>query len=448
MASIVNQNAYGSALPNFRNLGILLRILLIVNVAALAAALVKSATLHGMWNELLEISAVVQPLLILSLLALMALNGVLKRLPYRLGMLAVIVLELALTALLYAAARPLLTEAAPLQRYWLLVFIVTVMLLVYFDLRGRALSPALTEARLQALQARIRPHFLFNSINAVLSLIRQDPKRAEVALEDMADLFRVLMADNRELTPLAREVELCRQYLDLEQLRLGERLQSRVAYRQNAGGRADSPAGAAAAARERGLSRHRAAQPSPASSASTSTPPGSRCTLVLRNPYQHRGQPPRRQQDGARQHPRAAAAALRCRSQRCPARIGDERLSGAHRHPVREGEDDMSEAPQSWVVIVDDEAPARAACAICSPIARRRAARGRRRGGERPGRGGPAVIAARRRGAARYPHAGDGRHRSRAAPAEARAAAGGDFHHGLRCLRASAPSKCTRSTIC
>ena len=57
------------------------------------------------------------------------------------------------------------------------------------------------------------------------SLIRQEPKRAETALEDMAELFRVLMADNRELTPLAREIELCRQYLALEQLRLGERLQ-------------------------------------------------------------------------------------------------------------------------------------------------------------------------------------------------------------------------------
>ena len=53
------------------------------------------------------------------------------------------------------------------------------VLAFYFHLRERALSPALTEARLQALQARIRPHFLFNSINAVLSLIRQEPKRAE-----------------------------------------------------------------------------------------------------------------------------------------------------------------------------------------------------------------------------------------------------------------------------
>jgi two-component system sensor histidine kinase AlgZ len=109
-------------------------------------------------------------------------------------------------------------------RYWLLVGLVTAMLLAYFDLRGRALSPALAEARLQALQARIRPHFLFNSINAVLSLIRQEPRRAETALEDMAELFRVLMADNRELTPLKREVELCKQYLNLEQLRLGDRL--------------------------------------------------------------------------------------------------------------------------------------------------------------------------------------------------------------------------------
>jgi two-component system sensor histidine kinase AlgZ len=91
-------------------------------------------------------------------------------------------------------------------------------------LRARAFSPALAEARLQALQARIRPHFLFNSLNAVLSLIRKDPKRAEGALEDLADLYRVLMADNRTLTSLADEIELTKRYLSLEQLRLGDRL--------------------------------------------------------------------------------------------------------------------------------------------------------------------------------------------------------------------------------
>jgi two-component system sensor histidine kinase AlgZ len=107
----------------------------------------------------------------------------------------------------------------------LLAGLGSALALAYLHLRARALSPALAEARLQALQARIRPHFLFNSLNAVLSLIRSDPRRAETALEDMADLFRVLMRDNRELQPLSMEVELCREYLGLEELRLGDRLQ-------------------------------------------------------------------------------------------------------------------------------------------------------------------------------------------------------------------------------
>jgi two-component system, LytTR family, sensor histidine kinase AlgZ len=225
MASSINQNAYSGALPNFRNLGIMARILVIVNVVAVAAAIVKSPDARSAWAQFIEIGALVEPLLVLSLLVLALLSDALRRLPYWLGAVAVLALELALTTGLYFGGRPLLGEdAAALWRYWVLVVLTTVMLLGYFDLRGRALSPALSEARLQALQARIRPHFLYNSINAVLSLIRQAPRRAEEALEDMAELFRVLMADNRELTLLAREVDLCRQYLGIEQLRLGERL--------------------------------------------------------------------------------------------------------------------------------------------------------------------------------------------------------------------------------
>ncbi len=225
MASIVNQNAYVSALPNFRNLGVMLRILVIVNLLAAGAAAVKSTRLNELWRELLEVSFVVEPVLILSLLALIALGGLLKRLPYFLGAFAVVAIEFAIVTLVHVLGRPLFdVQPGPIERYWAMSVACTLMLLAYFDLRGRALSPALTEARLQALQARIRPHFLFNSLNAVLSLVRADPRRAERALEDMADLFRVLMADNRELTPLEREVELCREYLNLEQLRLGERL--------------------------------------------------------------------------------------------------------------------------------------------------------------------------------------------------------------------------------
>jgi len=225
MARSINQNAYAGALPNFRNLGIMLRVLVIVNVAAAAAAIVKSPDLLAAWWQFIESSALVEPLLILSLLVLAALSNVLRRIPYWAAAMVVLAVELVLATALYLAGRILLgDEPSALERYWALVALTTFALLAYFRLRERALSPALSEARLQALQARIRPHFLFNSINAVLSLIRQEPKRAEVALEDMADLFRVLMADNRELTPLVREIELCRQYLGIEQLRLGERL--------------------------------------------------------------------------------------------------------------------------------------------------------------------------------------------------------------------------------
>jgi two-component system sensor histidine kinase AlgZ len=225
VARSINQNAYSGALPNFRNLGIMLRILLFGNFAAAAAAIVKGPDLIGAWREFVESAALVEPLLVLSVLALAVLSGALRALPYWLGATAVLALELVLASALYFGGRALLGQTpAPLERYLLLVALTTLVMLAYFHLRGRALSPALSEARLQALQARIRPHFLFNSINAVLSLIRQDPRRAELALEDMAELFRVLMADNRELTPLTRELELCRQYLGIEQLRLGGRL--------------------------------------------------------------------------------------------------------------------------------------------------------------------------------------------------------------------------------
>lgn len=225
MARSINHNANTGALPDFRNFGILLRVLVIVNGVAALAALLQVPRLRDWPAQFTEVAALVEPLLLLSMLVLAACGGFLRRLPYMLGIVAIFVIELALTAALYFGGHAMLIIDTPALPRWLaIVAAVTGMLLVYFELRGHALSPALAEARLQALQARIRPHFLFNSMNAVLSLVRQEPRRAEAALEDLAGLFRALMVDNRELTPISREIELCRQYLDLEQLRLGDRL--------------------------------------------------------------------------------------------------------------------------------------------------------------------------------------------------------------------------------
>jgi two-component system sensor histidine kinase AlgZ len=80
------------------------------------------------------------------------------------------------------------------------------------------------QARLQALQSRMQPHFLFNAMNTIASLTRVDPGKAETAIEDLSDLLRAALADASERITLAQELALCRSYLDLELQRLGARL--------------------------------------------------------------------------------------------------------------------------------------------------------------------------------------------------------------------------------
>jgi len=212
-------------LPDFRNLGVLLRILLAVNAASLISAVMKSESLRSIGESLLEISALVQPVMFLTLLLLAASQPLLDRLRHDLAVGTVLLAAMSVTAAFDLIGQGLVGAGDALPRHLFFTVISVGVLLAWFDLRSRALSPALVEARLQALQARIRPHFLFNSLNAVLSLIRADPKRAEHVLEDLADLFRALMADSRALSTFASEVELARQYLAIEQVRLGERLQ-------------------------------------------------------------------------------------------------------------------------------------------------------------------------------------------------------------------------------
>jgi two-component system, LytTR family, sensor histidine kinase AlgZ len=94
----------------------------------------------------------------------------------------------------------------------------------WLQLRAQALLPADTTARLAELQSRIRPHFLFNTLNTALALVRVDPARAEGVLEDLAELFRVALTDIGESVTLGEEVELAQRYLAIEQVRFGQRM--------------------------------------------------------------------------------------------------------------------------------------------------------------------------------------------------------------------------------
>ncbi len=225
--SSIRQNA-GHPLPDWRNLGVLLRVLLGVNVLALGGTLAQADSLAGWLAAFVAGAAWVEPLLLFNLGLLALGRDLLWRCPVRVGQALVLLLVAGSAALLWDAWRFLglvYGGWSELGRVVLLALLVAVGVLGYFELRARAFSPRVEEARLQALNARIRPHFLFNSLNTVIALIRTEPRRAETALEELAELFRALLRDPRELVPLSDEIALGRQYLDLEKLRLGERLQ-------------------------------------------------------------------------------------------------------------------------------------------------------------------------------------------------------------------------------
>ncbi len=222
----------GIVIPDYCNTGVILRVLALVNLVMLLAIVLQADTRTAGLLAFIECSL---PLELVSMLSLVCLCGVRRHLPVGVlahwqqrllcalvpALISLLVLRLLLQVEWFRNSFPNLSLPVGL----VLAAVLGAALQHYLELRARAFSPALGEARLQALQARIRPHFLFNSLNAVLALIRSDPRRAETALEDMADLFRVLMRDGRDLTSLADEIRLCEQYLSIEKIRLGERLQ-------------------------------------------------------------------------------------------------------------------------------------------------------------------------------------------------------------------------------
>ena len=225
-APSASRPAHVARLPDFRNLGVMLRVLLLVNAAALFAAAARSSRLADLLPNITVVSSWLEAPLIASLLVLNVAARFLLRMRYWSGLAASLAIAALIAVALCAVQREYGREVPGSDMLWHAAYAVAAGLVIaaYFRLRDRAFSPAIAEARLQALQARIRPHFLFNSINAVLSLLRSDPRRSEGALEDLSELFRSLMAEHRALTPLAEEISLTRQYLSLEQLRLGERL--------------------------------------------------------------------------------------------------------------------------------------------------------------------------------------------------------------------------------
>ena len=229
--------AAAASLFDVCHVGVVLRALLFVHAVVAVGVLFGAASLAGWMRLFVAGSGVALPAVLLWLLTACALKRVLGALPAAGQWAAAIglgatsgALGAALGALLTGdlASDPLVTDAS----HWELTFATAAagaalagVLYGWLALRAQALLPADTTARLAELQSRIRPHFLFNTLNTALALVRLDPARAEGVLEDLAELFRVAISDSREAVTLAEEVEVAQRYLAIEQIRFGNRLQ-------------------------------------------------------------------------------------------------------------------------------------------------------------------------------------------------------------------------------
>lgn len=221
-------SAQGAWLLDSCQLGVVLRVVLAVQVLLLLLALYSQpwgAALLWHWAWLTSGG-------LSGSLAWLLLSCVLKRWLHRLrpGWQYACAVVLGMGCGAYASAVLAWTSpGAGLQhQHWvanmLTAGLLAALLIGWLVLRSRGRTPAATTAQLALLQARIRPHFLFNALNSAIALVREQPAQAEALLEDLSDLFRAALQEQRSTITLAEEVALAQRYLAIEQLRFGARM--------------------------------------------------------------------------------------------------------------------------------------------------------------------------------------------------------------------------------
>ncbi|HET6603655.1 MAG TPA: sensor histidine kinase [Xanthomonadaceae bacterium] len=226
-------------LPDFCRLPALVPVMVAAQTVVLLLALAPTPAPDWDWRKLVAASLFSQWLALTGAVLLCVLRPYLLRLPLRSGMLLAWALPVAA-----AMVGALLVHEVDLglglgltlpagQRYAFvagcgaLTALIAAVALRYFYVqqqwRGQVQAQAKSEV--EALQARIRPHFLFNSMNTIASLVRRDPAVAERAIEDLSDLFRAALGAGQGEGTLGEEIELANSYLQIERHRFGERLQ-------------------------------------------------------------------------------------------------------------------------------------------------------------------------------------------------------------------------------
>ncbi|MCP5417146.1 MAG: histidine kinase [Chromatiaceae bacterium] len=228
------ESGAGSFLPNFCSIRVLFALVITVELLAILLTLAGTESLQGFTTELSMRSLLIQWITLVSSAMLCLSRSWLAEMGGTgAGLLAwLLVLCIALLTVFGALwllhippdssrGAALLVESLGISA----IFTALLLRYLYMQHLWRRQVEAESEARFQALQSRIRPHFLFNSMNTIANLTRADPRLAEEVVQDLSDLFRASLSDSRRRSTLGDELELVRGYLRIEEQRLGDRLQ-------------------------------------------------------------------------------------------------------------------------------------------------------------------------------------------------------------------------------
>jgi len=225
----------GLFLPDLCNIRILLLVIVIAEMLSFILTLAGSPAGQG-WQDLGLISLFVQWVALISVLLLCLSRPWLAKFKnqqagfisfFIINLVTLFVTELSFNYVVIAEVeRSTAGHIDLLLRNLGISVIVSLLTLRYFYLQYQSSKSVLAEntSRIEALQARIRPHFLFNSMNIIASLTRSNPKLAEQAVENLAQVFRASLSDIKKQISLQEEISICKSYLKIEALRLGERL--------------------------------------------------------------------------------------------------------------------------------------------------------------------------------------------------------------------------------
>lgn len=229
-------------LPDFCTSRAALANVLIVELTALVLTLARTNAVVGFWTDLWRTSLFLLWIGLAGAGLLCWMRTPLNRLQVARGSAAVLLLIAGLITVISTATymlgrSPLVADSGaaflfPSEPTTFLLgnvsigLVVTALALRYFYVthEWRRNIEMQATARVHALQARIRPHFLFNSMNTIASLTRSNPVVAEQAVQDLADLFRANLSEKRDTITLEEECEVARTYQRIEELRLGPRL--------------------------------------------------------------------------------------------------------------------------------------------------------------------------------------------------------------------------------